>query len=145
MVGIGDVQTAAREMFNSILHLAVSHATSYQALLFIALASLQRNSGRERGGFTTAEVHTKMESMANSFGSRKYLPCPQYHMILGMLCPLGEVSSTKPSTNHDISPCTYPSSKNIGRHTETINSERDQRCIWDQRGGYIDFFEHGCF
>lgn len=91
-IGVGDVQNAAKEMFNSILHLAVSHATSYQALLFIALAALQRNSGRERGGFTLREVHTKMMSMANSLGSPQYLPSPQYHMILGMLCPLGEVS-----------------------------------------------------
>jgi Cdc6-like AAA superfamily ATPase len=92
VIGVGDVQNAAREMFNSILHFAVSHATSYQALLFVALAALQRNTGRERGGFTIEEVHTKMESMANSLGSQKYLPCPQYHMIIGMLCPLGEVS-----------------------------------------------------
>ena len=92
VIGVGDVQTAAREMFNSILHLAVSHATSYQALLFVSIAALQRNTGRETGGFTIDEVLTKMESMANSLGSQKYIPCPQYHMILGMLCPLGEVS-----------------------------------------------------
>jgi|AntRauTorckE5430_2_1112549.scaffolds.fasta_scaffold01238_1 origin recognition complex subunit 1 len=78
-------------MFNSILHLAVSHATSYQALLFVALAALHRNTGRERGGFTLEEIVTKMESMANSLGSQKYIPCPQYHMLIGMLCPLGEV------------------------------------------------------
>ncbi len=93
-IGVADVQNAAREMFNSILHLAVSHSTSYQALLLVALAALQRNTGREIGGFTVEEVHTKMGSMANSFGSKKYFPCPQYHMILGMLCPLGEVSVT---------------------------------------------------
>ncbi len=92
VIGVGDVQTAAREMFNSILHLAVSHATPYQALLFVSIAALQRNTGRETGGFTIDEVLMKMESMANSLGSRKYIPCPQYHVILGMLCPLGEVS-----------------------------------------------------
>jgi len=98
VIGVGDIQIAAKEMFNSILHLAVSHATSYQALLFVALASLQRNTGRERGGFAIEEVVTKMESMANSLGSRKYIPCPQYHMVIGMLCPLGEAGILKLST-----------------------------------------------
>ena len=98
IVEVRDVQNAANQMFNSTLHLAVSHASSYQALLFIALAALQRYTGREVGGFLVEEVLTKMESMANSFGSRNYLPCPQYHMILAMMCPLGEAGLLKLTT-----------------------------------------------
>ena len=95
VVGIGDIQKAVKIMFNSVLYLAVSHATAYQALLYVALASLHRSMGRTSSGFTLDEVIVKMESVANSFGSPMYIPCPQHHMVLNMISPLGEVSSQK--------------------------------------------------
>jgi hypothetical protein len=91
VIGITDIQNAAKQMFHTVLYLAVTHATAYQALLFVALASLHRSTGRRSGGFTLEEVIIKMESMANAFGNSRYLPCPQYHMVMSMLSPLAEV------------------------------------------------------
>jgi hypothetical protein len=131
-------------MFNSILHLAVSHATSYQALLFVALASLQRNTGRERGGFTIEEVVTKMESMANSLGSRKYIPCPQYHMVIGMLCPLGEVRLQLQSHEYFQTSSHASFVFKPGWDIKVINSQRFTGGMWDQWSGDSCYFEHGC-
>lgn len=92
VIGVTDIQNAAKQMFHTVLYLAVTHATAYQALLFVALASLHSSTGRKTVGFTLDEVIIKMESMANSFGNSRYLPPPQYNMVMSMLSPLGEVS-----------------------------------------------------
>eukprot|EP00562_Extubocellulus_spinifer_P014613 CAMPEP_0178562394 /NCGR_PEP_ID=MMETSP0697-20121206/12505_1 /TAXON_ID=265572 /ORGANISM="Extubocellulus spinifer, Strain CCMP396" /LENGTH=625 /DNA_ID=CAMNT_0020195731 /DNA_START=230 /DNA_END=2104 /DNA_ORIENTATION=+ len=44
VVRIPDIQRAARDMFNSIINLAVSSATSFEALLIVSLASLQKHT-----------------------------------------------------------------------------------------------------
>mmetsp|Transcript_14228 Transcript_14228/g.26682 ORF Transcript_14228/g.26682 Transcript_14228/m.26682 type:complete len:776 (-) Transcript_14228:2176-4503(-) len=100
VIGVSDIQNAAKQMFHTVLYSAITHATSYQALLFVALASLHRNTGRRSGGFTLDEVIIKMESMANSFGHPRYIPCPHYHMVMSMLSPLGEAGIIKFSTGN---------------------------------------------
>mmetsp|Transcript_4114 Transcript_4114/g.8091 ORF Transcript_4114/g.8091 Transcript_4114/m.8091 type:complete len:366 (+) Transcript_4114:1366-2463(+) len=90
VVRIPDIQRAARDMFNSIINLAVSSATSFEALLIVSLASLQKHTGREKGGFDVQEILTKMKGIAEGLGDRQYLPAPNFSELLGLLNRLGE-------------------------------------------------------
>ena len=90
IVRIPDIQRAARDMFNSIINRAVSSATSFEALLIVSIASLQKHTGREKGGFDVQEILTKMKGVAESLGDRQYLPPPSFGELLGILNRLGE-------------------------------------------------------
>ena len=90
IVRIPDIQRAARDMFNSIINRAVSTATSFEALLIVSVASLQKHTGREKGGFDVQEILTKMKGVAESLGERQYLPPPTFSELLGILNRLGE-------------------------------------------------------
>ena len=90
IVRIPDIQRAARDMFNSIINRAVSSATSFEALLIVSIASLQKHTGREKGGFDVQEILTKMKGVAESLGDRQYLPPPSFSELLGILNRLGE-------------------------------------------------------
>ena len=90
IVRIPDIQRAARDMFNSIINRAVSTATSFEALLIVSVASLQKHTGREKGGFDVQEILTKMKGVAESLGERQYLPPPSFSELLGILNRLGE-------------------------------------------------------
>lgn len=94
-IGIRDVQNAAKEMFGTVLHLAVSTAAVFEALFFISVASLRRSCGQERGRFDVGEVLTKMHSVASASGNMIYLDPhpPGYHDLCRMLPRLAEVSS----------------------------------------------------
>ena len=90
IVRIPDIQRAARDMFNSIINRAISTATSFEALLIVSVASLQKHTGREKGGFDVQEILTKMKGVAESLGDRQYLPPPTFSELLGILNRLGE-------------------------------------------------------
>ena len=90
IVRIPDIQRAARDMFNSIINRAISTATSFEALLVVSVASLQKHTGREKGGFDVQEILTKMKGVAESLGDRQYLPPPTFSELLGILNRLGE-------------------------------------------------------
>uniref|UniRef100_A0A7S1YP31 BAH domain-containing protein n=1 Tax=Ditylum brightwellii TaxID=49249 RepID=A0A7S1YP31_9STRA len=89
-VQISDIQKASRELFNPVIARAVSHATSLEALIIVSLASLQRQSGREMGGFDVDELISKMEGTARSLGDLQYLPPPSFAETLDILNRLGE-------------------------------------------------------
>ena len=89
-VRIPDIQRAARDMLNSVINLAVSSATSFEALLIVSIASLQKHTGREKGGFDVQEILTKMKGIAESLGDNQYLPSPNFSELLGILNRLGE-------------------------------------------------------
>ena len=91
-VRISDVQKASRDMFNSIINRAVASATSFEALLVVSIASLQKHTGRERGGFDVQDLLTKMKGIAESTGDDQYLPAPSFSELIGILNRLGEVS-----------------------------------------------------
>mmetsp|Transcript_3572 Transcript_3572/g.4392 ORF Transcript_3572/g.4392 Transcript_3572/m.4392 type:complete len:154 (+) Transcript_3572:192-653(+) len=90
VVNISDIQKASQKMFNSVIYQGVSDATDMEALLFVSLASLQKQWARSRGGFGLKDVVTKMEGVASSFGDRRYLPSPSCSELLRMLNRLGE-------------------------------------------------------
>ncbi len=92
VVNISDIQKASQKMFNSVIHQGVADATDMEALLFVSLASLQKQWARSKGGFGLKDVVTKMEGVASSFGDRRYLPSPTCSELLRMLNRLGEVS-----------------------------------------------------
>lgn len=89
-VTVADIGKASRDMFNTVFSVAIRNSSCFEALLYVALASLRRQSGKENGVFTFIEVLTKMEGIASSFGSDKYLPAPSYSELLDMLSRLGE-------------------------------------------------------
>jgi len=89
-VRISDVQKASRDMFNSIINRAVASATSFEALLVFSIASLQKHTGRERGGFDVQDLLTKMKGIAESTGDDQYLPAPSFSELIGILNRLGE-------------------------------------------------------
>ena len=92
-VKIGDVQRASREMFSTVLHKAVSHATRFEALLLVSLAHLKRDTAREKGGFVVDEILDRMRRLASSFAGLGacYSPPPCFEELLGMLNRFGEV------------------------------------------------------
>lgn len=92
LIKIDDIQKASREMFDTIISKAISHATSFEALLFVSLASLKRKSGCELGGFEVKDVLVKMSGVASAFGDDAYLPAPTYQELLDMLNRLNEAS-----------------------------------------------------
>mmetsp|Transcript_16620 Transcript_16620/g.23590 ORF Transcript_16620/g.23590 Transcript_16620/m.23590 type:complete len:1299 (+) Transcript_16620:102-3998(+) len=100
LVGISDIQKASRDMFSTIIHKAVTHSTSFEALLFVALASLKRHSGREHDGFEAREILTKMRSVATASGEEQYLPPPTCSELLGLLNRLGEAKVVLCQTPH---------------------------------------------
>ena len=78
-------------MFSSVMTSAVARATSYEALLLISLASLARNSGREKGKFDIKELMTKMEGIASASGDMQYMPNLAFGDLLGLLNQFAEV------------------------------------------------------
>lgn len=71
MVRISDVQRGSRDIFTSIVLRAVSCSTDYEALLLISLGSLKR--GQDDKSFQVKDILTKIESIANASGERRYL------------------------------------------------------------------------
>jgi origin recognition complex subunit 1 len=92
VVRISDVQKASRELFTSVMSVAVACSTSLQALLLVSLASLTQTTGRQQGGFDIHELMAKMESISGSSGDPQYSPPPTFGETLEMLNRLGEVS-----------------------------------------------------
>jgi len=88
MVRISDVQKGSRDMHASILQLAVSCSTDYEALLLISLCALKRT--RKDDSFSVREVLTKIESVANTSGEARYMDAHlSFDDVLGMVNRLG--------------------------------------------------------
>ena len=90
MVLVRDILNSSREFFNSAESKRIGMCTPLEALLLVSIAALRTSTGREVGGFDAEEILTKMESIANSFGDKRYLPPPSLQETLGMLTRLGE-------------------------------------------------------
>lgn len=91
IIKMSDIQSSSREMFNSKLAAAVRNATPFEALIFVALASLKRHLGADRK-LLIIEVLEKIEGMANALGQNQYLPVPTFGELIDMLNRLAEVS-----------------------------------------------------
>jgi len=89
-VGIGNVQKASREMFSTVIHKAVFHATAYEALLLVTLACMNHDTSYGKVGFNVVEILERMRSLASSFGDENYSPVPSFAELLGILNRLGE-------------------------------------------------------
>ena len=77
-------------MHTSILQLAVSCSTDYEALLLISLCALKRT--RKDDSFSVREVLTKIESVANTSGEARYMDAHlSFDDVLGMVNRLGNV------------------------------------------------------
>ncbi|KAL7543938.1 hypothetical protein ACHAXR_013332 [Thalassiosira sp. AJA248-18] len=88
VVRISDVQKGSRDMFTSIVHMAVKCSTTYEALLLISLGAIKRI--RDDPHFTVREILTKIESIANSSGEPRYMNARlSFSDVLGMLNRLG--------------------------------------------------------
>ena len=79
MVRILDVQKGSRDMHTSILQLAVSCSTDYEALLLISLCALKRT--RKDDSFSVREVLTKIEYVANTSGEARYRNAHQVSVL----------------------------------------------------------------
>ena len=92
IVRIADVQKASRDMFYNMINRAVSCSSDYEALLFISMGSLKRAPGRIDGFFTVSEILTKMESIANASGDKRYASSQlAFADVLDMLNRLSDV------------------------------------------------------
>ena len=90
MVRISDVQKGSRDMFTSIVLRAVSCSTDYEALLLISLGSLKR--GQDDRSFQVKDILTKIESIANAYGERRYMEGRlSLADVLGIVNRLGDV------------------------------------------------------
>ena len=90
MVRISDVQKGSRDMFTSIVLRAVSCSTDYEALLLISLGSLKR--GQDDRSFQVKDILTKIESIANASGERRYMDARlSLADVLGIVNRLGDV------------------------------------------------------
>lgn len=89
-VRIKDVLQVSRDSFNSAQTKGVALCSPYEALFLVALASLSKWTGRERGGFDVEEIMTKMHAMANALGDRRFLPPPSLDESLQLVARLGE-------------------------------------------------------
>lgn len=90
MVRISDVQKGSRDMFTSIVLRAVSCSTDYEALLLISLGSLKH--GQDDKSFQVKDILTKIESIANASGERRYMDARlSLADVLGIVNRLGDV------------------------------------------------------
>lgn len=89
-ITVADMSKASRLIFSTIFSNAIRHASTFEVLLYVSLASLRRQSGKEHVRFTLVDVITKMKGIASSFSDNRYLPSPSYSELLGMLSRLGE-------------------------------------------------------
>lgn len=89
-ITVADMSKASRLIFNTTFSNAIRHASSFEVLLYVSLASLRKQSGLESVRFTLVDVLTKMEGIASSFSDNRYLPSPSYSELLEMLSRLGE-------------------------------------------------------
>lgn len=89
-VTVADMSKASRLIFSTSFSSAIRHASAFEALLYVSLASMRRQSGKEHVRFTLVDVLTKMKGIALSFSDNRYLPSPSYSELLDMLSRLGE-------------------------------------------------------
>lgn len=89
-VYIKDVVKVCRDSFHSAQANGLALCSPYEALFLVALTSLSKWTGRERGGFDMEEVVVKMEAMSNSLGDRRYQPAPTLSEALHVASRLGE-------------------------------------------------------
>jgi len=111
------VQKVARDIFDSPMLHAIEMCSTFEALVFVALASLKKTmtersgGGGGIGGFSIQELLQKMEGIASGVGDDKYLPCPTLDELIDMLHRLQELgpiimyTSEKPTTKEIIAGC----------------------------------------
>jgi origin recognition complex subunit 1 len=85
VVRIKDVQRVTREKMGSVVSQALAGLAPLEALVVVAVTSLSKSSGRGAGGLDILEVSAKVESVANAFGNRLYLPPPSFTELLSIL------------------------------------------------------------
>jgi origin recognition complex subunit 1 len=90
IVRIQDVMNASRDPTNEAYIACLAQVSSHQALVFLAIALLMKNSiGQEAGGFYVDEIHTKMQTIGDLTGRSKYTPAPDVSTtmdIVNRLC-----------------------------------------------------------
>eukprot|EP00804_Cyclotella_cryptica_P014250 CCRYP_005654-RA/>CCRYP_005654-RA protein AED:0.12 eAED:0.12 QI:84/1/1/1/0.8/0.66/6/2772/1335 len=91
LVRTDDVSKASRDMFHNTVYKAIACSTNYQALLLIAIGALMK-AGRGDGKFTVQEIRTKIESISDASGERRYDARLSWSDLIYMMSRLGDVS-----------------------------------------------------
>lgn len=87
-----DIMEVVRQSVNSAQSRRITMCCSYEALMLVALASLSKSTGRERGGFDVEDVMIKMASMSDALGDSSYIPAPGLCETLDLLARLCEAN-----------------------------------------------------
>lgn len=103
IVKITDVLKVSRESFNSAISQAIASCCPFEALLFVALGSLGKCTGREYGGFDLEEVMSKMSTIASAHGDPALLPPPNLEETLELIGKLGAMHLLSLQTPRDTS------------------------------------------
>jgi Cdc6-like AAA superfamily ATPase len=100
-VGLPDVAQVCRDSSAQVKGVTLS--SPFEALFLVALASLSKWTGRERGVFDLEEILTKMNAMAKSLGDERYLPPPSLDETLSIMSRLREAHVIGLSTSKSCS------------------------------------------
>jgi len=103
IVMVPNVSEVIRASANSAQSRRISLCSPFEVLILVALASLTKCTGRERGGFDVEEIVTKMEGMAYATGDEQYLPPMSLCESLDVLVRLHEAKLVALSTPRNAS------------------------------------------